>query len=62
MFKLNKQCTCKPLRQHAINKGKSKFSESLNNYNTLRDAIDNQMRQRINTTVAPKQPPRFQIV
>ena len=61
MFKPNKPCKCKPLRQHAINKGKSKFTESLNNYNILRDAIDNQMRRRINITVAPKQPPRFQI-
>ena len=55
------KCKTKPLKQNMRNKGKAKFSESLNNYTAFRESVENQMQQRISTNVAPKAKPRFQI-
>jgi len=52
----------KPMRQQMRNIGKSRFTQSINNYNSLREAIDNQMQHRIDFNVAAKPRPRFQIV
>ena len=34
------------IKKKLSNKGKSKIGESLNNYNSLREAVDNEMRYK----------------
>ena len=34
------------IKKQLMNKGKSKVGESLNNYNSLREAIDNEMQYK----------------
>ena len=62
---LGKHQTCKCKNKAAsqrtnLNKGKAKFAESLNNYITLRDAIEHQFVGR-SAIVATGQKKRFQI-
>jgi len=60
MFSFKSKQVTRPMRQQMKNKGKAKFSESLNNYNALREVVENQLRRRVEA-VAPKRARRFQI-
>jgi hypothetical protein len=51
----------KPMRQHMRNIGKARFAQSLNNYNALKETIDNQLQRRIDLNVAAKPKQRFEI-
>jgi len=56
-----KRKTYKPMRQQLRNIGKARFAQSLNNYNALKEAIDNQLQRRVDLHVAARPKPRFEI-
>lgn len=63
MLGKHQTCKCKKksfTRPATLNRGKARFAESLNNYNTLRDAIEHQFVER-SPIITASQKRRFQI-
>ena len=49
------------MKNKLTNKGKSKIGESLNNYNALREAIDNEMQYKVKVDEKKKTLSKFKI-